>query len=90
MKALSKFSLYFIALSFLLTIGCQQQHDMEKLQSQVDAINDEMVKAIMTNDPDASLKLYVEDLVSLPSYQPMIKGMDGMKDQIRERENFFY
>jgi ketosteroid isomerase-like protein len=86
MKNLSNFSLYLIAFSLLLTIGCQQQHDMEKLQSQVDAINDEMVEAIMANNPDASLKLYAEDLVSLPSYQPMIKGMEAMKAQIEEQK----
>ena len=86
MKATIKYSLTLIFLSLFLTIGCQQQPDMEKLQSQVDAINDEMVKSILTNDPDAALKLYKEDLVSLPSYQPMIKGMDAMKAQAEQQK----
>lgn len=86
MNSLLKYSLLLTFFSILLTIGCQQQHDMAKLQGQVDAINDEMVNSILNNDPDAALKHYSEDLISLPSYQPMIKGMEALKDQAEEQK----
>jgi len=49
------------------------------LKTEVNSFNEEMVKMVLNNDNEAMLKLYVDDAISLPSYQPMIKGMEALK-----------
>jgi ketosteroid isomerase-like protein len=86
MKTLTNITSIIIIAVFLFSVGCQQQHDLKKLQGQVDVINDEIVKAILQNDSEGPLKFYTEDLVSLPSYQPMIKGMDALKAEAEKQK----
>ena len=72
-------------LSFLFFIGCQQQHDIEKLKTQITEMNDIMVKSIMENDPEASLKLFADDIISMPSYQPMMKGIETIREKSKDQ-----
>jgi ketosteroid isomerase-like protein len=69
----------------ILINGCQQQHDMQKLQNQVDSINEQLATAMMVNDYDSYLKFYTEDAISLPSYGPMLKGMDALKEDVEKQ-----
>lgn len=85
MKALSKLSLLSFSLLFIFAIGCQQQHDMEKITAQVNEINNLMTKAMMDNDSDEFLKFYTNDAISMPSYQPMMKGMDAFKEHSKNQ-----
>jgi ketosteroid isomerase-like protein len=85
MKVLPKLSLLSLSLIFLLSIGCQQQHDMEKITVQVNEINDLMTKSMLDNDSEAMLKLYTDDAISMPSYQPMMKGMEAFKENIKNQ-----
>lgn len=64
---------------FATLFGCQQQPDLNKIKSQVKELNDIMTKAVLENDSETMLKLYMEDGISMPSYEPMIKGMDALK-----------
>lgn len=64
----------------LLFLGCQQQNDIGKLKAQVQEINDALVQAIMENDNESVFKFYTEDAISLPSYQPMMKGLSTIKE----------
>lgn len=41
---------------------------------------DDLAKAIITDDGALILSFYTEDSYSLPSYQPMIKGKEAMKE----------
>jgi ketosteroid isomerase-like protein len=86
MKVLTRLSIILILSAIFLSKGCQEQHNMQKLQDQVDAINDQMINAIMNNDPESTLALYKEDAISLPSYQPMMKGMDAFKEQMEKQK----
>ena len=86
MKSISKILLLVVFFSLIFTIGCEKQHDIQKLQEQVDAVNDEIVEAIMTNNQEATLKFYTEDAISLPSYQPMIRGMEALKAEVEKQK----
>jgi len=79
MKLLNKLPSLLVILSLTFFIGCQQQHDIDKLKSEINIINDELTKAMLANDSDAALKFYTQDAISLPSYQPMIRGMEDLK-----------
>jgi len=79
MKLTSKFLFLPIILILFSFIGCQQQHDLEKITSQVNKMNDIMTKAVLENDSEIVLTMYTEDGISMPSYQPMIKGLEALK-----------
>lgn len=80
MKITIKSFIFLLLVSSFLFVGCQPRHDVEKLKSQITEMNDIMTKAIMENDPEASLKLFADDIISLPSYQPMMKGIEAIKE----------
>jgi ketosteroid isomerase-like protein len=68
----------FILLLLALTF-CTKTYDVEDIKTKIDAVNDIVTKAMMQNDYDDYLALYTEDAMSLPSYEPMIVGMEAMK-----------
>jgi ketosteroid isomerase-like protein len=75
---LYKLSTIFIISAFFL-FGCQPQHDLNKIKTQVQELNDALVVAMLANDSEAAIKHYTQDAISLPSYQPMIKGLEAIK-----------
>ena len=85
MKFTNKIFAFFAITLMLLSVGCQQQHDMDKITSQVNEMNDLIIKSMMNNDTETVLKLYTEDAISMPSYQPMIKGMEAFKEQSKNQ-----
>jgi ketosteroid isomerase-like protein len=87
MKLLNKASFLILLFSFLIFSGCEQKHDMQLMQSKVDAINAEMTKLIMENNSEGWLKLYTEDAISLPSYQPMLKGIDALREESEKQKD---
>lgn len=66
----------------LIAFGCQQQHDLEELKSKIDNINQKLETSILDEDHESVFALYTEDAISLPSYEPMIKGLAAMKAKI--------
>jgi ketosteroid isomerase-like protein len=88
MKKTIQFPLLLLIFAILFTIGCEQRHDLEKIRTEVNAINDHSIQAILENTPDSTLKYYADDAVSMPSYQPMMKGMEAFKESIeKQKEN---
>ena len=71
------FSLFFLLISI---IGCQQQPNLEKITAQVNEMNQVITKSMMENDTETSISLYTEDAITLPSYQPMIRGLAAIKE----------
>ena len=77
--------LLIFLVSIYAFIGCQQQHDLEKIKSQVDEINNKMVTAILENNQEPLFEMYMEDAISMPSYQPMVKGLEAMKEMGKDQ-----
>ena len=71
-----------ILVSVFIAFSCQPQHDLDELQSKIDAINEKLETAILDEDHETVFTLYTEDAISLPSYQPLIKGLAEMKAKI--------
>lgn len=74
-----------IVISIFITFGCQQQPNMEKITAQVNEMNNLMTKTIMENDSETILEYYTDDAISMPSYQPMMKGMEAFKDHSKNQ-----
>lgn len=85
MKAITKLISIIAIITLLFSVGCQPQHDIGKLKTQITEMNDIMTKSILENDPEASLKLFADDIISLPSYQPMMKGIDAIKENSKNQ-----
>ena len=79
MKISKNVFLPFLILYILFFIGCEKQPDITALKTEVNSINDMMEEAIISNNYDNLLKLYTQDAISLPSYQPMLKGLEAIK-----------
>jgi ketosteroid isomerase-like protein len=71
----SGFALMMVTL-FALSASSQSN---DELRDKIVKINQQMAKAMMEGNAQATLGFYTKDAVSLPNYGEMIKGIDAIK-----------
>ncbi len=76
MEKLFKSSLIAM-MAFLVVAASAQSND--DLKSQIEKMNQEMAKAMMTGNSQANLKFYTDDAISMPNGGQMVKGIDGIR-----------
>jgi ketosteroid isomerase-like protein len=54
--------------------------DVEKVKTKVEALNKVFIQAMLDNDTEKMLTLYTEDIISMPSYQPTVKGIAKVRE----------
>lgn len=54
--------------------------DVEKVKTKIEALNKVFIQAMLDNDTDKMLTLYTEDIISMPSYQPTVKGIAKVRE----------
>jgi ketosteroid isomerase-like protein len=59
----------------------------EELKAKIEVINEEMIEAMLEGDYDKSLVYYTDDIYSLPSYSPMVVGIEEIKKSNEEMKN---
>jgi ketosteroid isomerase-like protein len=64
------FALVFCFVVLSSNVFAQDSALKEKIQQ----MNNQMVKDMLADNSEAMLKMYADDAISLPSYEPMIKG----------------
>ena len=68
----------FFALLFTASlVNAQDEADMKK---KVQMMNDEMSALMLSGDHESMWAYYSDDIISMPSYQPMMKGIDACKE----------
>lgn len=72
------------ALIFISSLAYTQ--DMDELQKEVQMLNDEYAKQMVSGDMTALWGYYAEDIISMPSYEPMMKGLDACKESAKKME----
>jgi len=72
--------LFLILLSFLFVASLVNAQDNAELQKKVQSMNNEIAKLMLSGDEDAMWDFYSEEVISMPSYQPMMKGMEACKE----------
>ena len=72
--------LFLILFSFLFVASLMNAQDNADIQKKVQMMNDEMSKMMMSGDEESMWVYYSEDVISMPSYQPMMKGIDACKE----------
>lgn len=77
-----------LILSFLLlsaTLFFSQSN--EELYLKIEKLNKLYSDAMINNDTKTMMSLYTDDVVSLPSYQPMIRGIETLRALSEQVEN---
>ena len=71
--------LFSLLLVILFSAALTYAQDMTDLKKKVQKMCDEYAKQMVEGDMSSIWKYYSDDVISLPSYEPMIKGLDGVK-----------
>jgi len=72
--------LFIILFAVLFSASFINAQDNADLQKKVQSMNNDMAKLMISGDEDAMWEYYSEDIISMPSYQPMMKGMEACKE----------
>lgn len=70
---------FSIILVLIFSVSLFAQSDLEKFAQKT---QDTFKKAMETNKGEMVLELYADDAISMPSYEPMIKGLDALKKKV--------
>jgi uncharacterized protein (TIGR02246 family) len=77
----------FLCFTFITGSIFAQDSDLKK---KVQMMNDEMVKAMLADNSEVIMSMYTDDAISMPSYEPMLKGKDAMmKSHMKSKEAGF-
>ena len=75
MKKLAGFFFLFLLIS--TTLFAQ---DVDKLRAKIEAMNKIFTQAMLDNDTEKMMSLYTDDIISMPSYQPTVKGITKVRE----------
>lgn len=70
-----------------LFVSTSFAQDVAEWRSKIEMMNKEFTEAMINNDVDKLMSFYAEDILSLPSYQPMVRGMESIKKLSEEQMN---
>ncbi|MFH1119486.1 MAG: DUF4440 domain-containing protein [Bacteroidota bacterium] len=83
MKSLILKSTLWCILLFILSSTASAQHDAG-LKQEIEKLNMEMSKAMLSGDMEKSLSFYAKDVISLPNYEQMLSGIDAIRKSNEE------
>jgi len=75
MKKLVGFFFLFLLIS--TTLFAQ---DVDKIKAKIEEQNKIYTKAMIDNDTETMLSMYTDDIISMPSYQPTVKGIAKVRE----------
>ena len=88
-KQFNRTALFLMLLIFGSATLLAQENDTE-LKQKFQKMNDDFEEAMMNDNYEAILAQYADDVISLPSYQKMVKGKSELKKQMEMDENDNY
>jgi len=71
--------LFSLMLLFLFGASIIYAQDMSDMKSKLQTMCDEFSKRMVSGDMTGMWDYYTNDVISLPSYEPMVKGLDAVK-----------
>jgi len=72
------------AVTFLTSLVYSQ--DMSELKKKVQMLNDKYAEQMVAGDMSSLWDYYTDDVISMPSYEPMIKGLEACKMSAQKME----
>ena len=79
-------NLFVILFTFLFITSLLNAQDMSELKKKVQMMNDKYAEQMVDGDMNALWDYYTEDIISMPSYEPMLKGLDACKMSTQKME----
>jgi len=76
--------LFLFTLVFAFLASCSKVQDMDALKEKVQKMNDEAAKMMVANDAAGMWANYSEDVISMPSYEPMLRGIEACKQSYKK------
>lgn len=76
--------LFAILFALIFTASLIIAQDTAELKKKIQAMNDESAKKMVSNDEAGMWANYTEDVISMPSYEPMMKGIDACKESYKK------
>lgn len=76
--------LFSPVLIFLFLSSIIYSQDASELKNKVQMMNDNMSKMMMSGDMSSIWEHYSNDVISMPSYEPMLKGIDACKESYKK------
>ena len=76
--------LFLFTLVFAFLVSCSKAPDIAGLKEKVQKMNDEMAKMMVSGDMSSVWPSYSDDVISMPSYEPMLKGIDACKESSKK------
>lgn len=71
--------LLFVLLMLMISSSVLYSQDDGDMKAKINAMNKEIVDLMIAGDHQGMVKWYTDDIISMPSYQPMIRGIDAVK-----------
>ena len=75
-----------ILMSLLFISSFVYSQDNAELKEKIQSINNSIAEMMLAGDEDAMWGYYAEDVISMPSYEPMLKGLDACKMSTQKME----
>lgn len=79
--------LNIIITMFLICYTSMFAQNESELKDKIGKLNRIYADAMINNDTKTMMSLYTDDVISLPSYQPMIRGIETLKTLSEQAEN---
>jgi ketosteroid isomerase-like protein len=71
--------LSFVAVLIIISSSLFAQ-DVNKIKAQIEKMDKAYTQAMLDKNLDKIMSMYTDDVISLPSYQPMVKGIEKIKE----------
>lgn len=78
--------LFAILFAFLFVTSLLNAQDMSELKKKIQMMNDKYAEQMVGGDMSTLWDYYTDDIISMPSYEPMIKGLEACKMSAQKME----
>ncbi len=76
--------LFAILFAFLFAASLLNAQDTAELMKKIQMMNDESAQKMVSGDVAAMWAIYSDDVISMPSYEPMLKGIEACKQSYKK------
>ncbi len=86
MRTITRSMLFALMMGAFLFASAQKGGGDNMLKKKIQAYNNQMVQAILSGDDEKSMSFYHKDVISMPNYGEMMRGLDAMAEHQKENK----
>lgn len=72
--------LFSLLLTLFIISSSTFAQDVEKVKAKIEAMNKVYTQAMIDNDVEKMMSMYAGDIISMPSYQPTVRGIEKVRE----------